>query len=61
MKNSGALIDYSVRMSADLDALGTVKANSVIGKIFIIPSGVINDITIDLIALPPSTDLSQLQ
>ena len=58
MVNAGASADYKVQMSPDLDALGQVKARSVIGKIFIVVAGVINDITVDLIALPPGTDLS---
>lgn len=58
MLNAGAIEDYRVQMSPDLDALGQVKARSVIGKIFIVVTGVINDITVDLIALPPGTDLS---
>lgn len=58
MRNCGALEDYYVTMNHDLDALGMVKANSVVGKIYIVPTGVIEKITVDLIALPPGTDLS---
>lgn len=58
MLNAGAIEDYKIQMSPDLDALGQVKARSVIGKIWIVVAGVINDITVDLIALPPGTDLS---
>lgn len=58
MLNAGAIEDYKVQMSPDLDALGQVKARSVIGTIALVVSGVINDITVDLIALPPGTDLS---
>ncbi len=59
MKNVGAIEDYYVKMAADINGLDQVNANSVIGKIYLIINGVINDITIDLIALPPGTDLSQ--
>lgn len=58
MLNAGAIEDYKIQMSPDLDALGQVKARSVIGKIWIVPVSAINDITVDLIALPPGTDLS---
>ena len=59
MKNAGAIVDYYVRMSADINGLDQVNANSVIGKIYITVPGVINDITIDLIALPPNVNLDQ--
>lgn len=59
MKNAGAIVDYYVRMSADINGLDQVNANSVIGKIYITVPGVINDITVDLIALPPNVDLDQ--
>ena len=58
MKNSGAIEDYKIRMSLDINELDQVAANSVVGTIYIVVSGVINDITVDLIALPPTTDLS---
>ena len=59
MKNVGAIEDYYVRMSADINGLDQVNANSVIGKIYLKVNGVINDITVDLIALPPNADLGQ--
>lgn len=59
MRNAGAIVDYYVRMSADINGLDQVNANSVIGKIYITVPGVINDITVDLIALPPNVDLDQ--
>lgn len=59
MKNVGAIEGYYVRMSADIDGLDQVNANSVIGKIYLLVNGVVNDITVDLIALPPSADLDQ--
>lgn len=61
MKNVGAIDDYYVKMAADINGLDQVNANSVIGKIYLVVSGVINDITIDLIALPPTTDLDQFR
>lgn len=59
MQNVGAINDYYITMAADIDGLAQVNANTVIGKIYLVIPGVINDITIDLIALPPGTDLSQ--
>lgn len=58
MKNAGAIGNYKVVIGNDFDALGMVKANSCVGKIFITPNGTIQRITIDLIALPPQTDLT---
>lgn len=52
MKNVGAIEDYRVTMSADINGEDHVNANTVIGKIWLIVNGVINDIYIDLIALP---------
>ena len=49
---------YSVTMSADINGLDSVNANSVIGTIIIRTAGVIEDITIDLIALPQSAALT---
>lgn len=59
MKNVGAIEDYYIEMSADIDKLSSVNANTVVGKIYLVVNGVINDIYIDLIALPQGTDLSQ--
>lgn len=59
MMNAGAINDYYVRMAADINGLDQVNANSVIGKIYLVIPGVINDITVDLVALPPSADLDQ--
>ena len=58
MKNVGAIDDYRIQMSADINGLDQVNANTVIGKIWITVNGVINDIYIDLIALPSSVDLN---
>lgn len=59
MKNVGAIDGYYVKMAADIDGLDQVNANTVVGKIYLIVNGVVNDIVVDLIALPPGTDLSQ--
>ncbi len=59
MKNVGAIDDYYVRMAADINGLDQVNANTVIGKIYLVINGVINDIIVDLIALPPGVDLGQ--
>lgn len=61
MKNVGAIEDYYVTMAADINGLDQVNANSVIGKVYLIVNGVINNITVDLIALPPGVDLTQFQ
>lgn len=59
MKNVGAISDYYVVMSADINGLDQVNANTVIGKVYLVINGVVNDIKVDLIALPPGTDLTQ--
>jgi hypothetical protein len=61
MKNVGAIDDYYVKMSADINGLDHVNANSVIGKVYLVVNGVINDITCDLVALPPGVDLNQFR
>lgn len=61
MKNVGAIEDYLVKMSADIDGEDRVNANTVIGKIWITVNGVINDIIVDLIALPPNVNLAQFE
>ena len=60
MRSVGAINAYKTQMSADINGLESVNANSVIGKIWITVNGVINDITVDLIALPSSVDLSTI-
>ena len=60
MKNVGAIRDYRVQMSADINGEDHVNANTVIGKIYLVVEGVINDIVIDLVALPPTADLNQV-
>lgn len=61
MKNAGAIEDYYIRMGAGIDAAGMVMANTAVGKIYLVIPGVIQDITVDLIALPTGTDLSNIQ
>ncbi len=59
MKNVGAIEDYYVQMAADINGLDQVNANSVIGQIILVVAGVVQNITIDLIALPPGVDINQ--
>jgi len=61
MKNVGAIEDYYVTMSADISGLDQVNANTVIGKIYLVVNGVVNDIYIDLVALPASVSLDQFR
>lgn len=61
MKMQGAIEDYVIKVSDDLNGLDRVNYNTVLGKIWITPYGVVNDIIVDLIALPPHTDLSQFR
>ena len=58
MRNAGAIEDYKIKMSMDINELDQVNANSVIGTVYIVPAGVVNTITIDLVALPPTTSLA---
>lgn len=62
MQNVGAIDGYRVEMSADINGLDHVNANTVIGKIWLLVNGVINDIYVDLIALPAGAgiDLNSL-
>ena len=52
MQSVGAITKYTIEMSKDIDSLDSVNLNSVIGKIQLWVEGIINDITVDLIALP---------
>lgn len=60
MKTQGAIEDYKIVMSKDVKAEGRVNYNGIVGKIYLTVNGVINDISIDLVALPSDTDLSTL-
>lgn len=59
MRNVGAIDDYYIRMAADVNGLDSVRSNSVIGAIYLTVRGVVNDINIDLIALPDTADLNE--
>lgn len=61
MKNVGAITGYKVRMAADIGGLDSVNANTIVGKIYLTVNGVVNDIVVDLIALPPNVDLNQFE
>jgi len=61
MKQVGAIDDYYIRMSADINGLDQVNANTVIGKVYLVINGIVNDIFVDLIALPPSVSLDQFR
>ena len=52
MRDIGAIEDYAVQMAADVNGLDQVNANSVVGTIVIVVNGVIENLTVDLIALP---------
>lgn len=58
MRNVGAIEDYKVQMAADINNMDSINANSVVGTIYLVIAGVIENITVDLIALPQGTDLS---
>lgn len=58
MKYAGAIEDYYVRYNADLNAVDHVNANTVVGTIVISVYGVINDINVDLIAIPAGIGLN---
>ena len=49
MVNVGAIEDYYIRMSADINGVDQINANTVIGKIYLVVNGVINDIIVDLV------------
>lgn len=59
MRNVGAILDYKVKMAADINNVDSINANSVVGTIYLVIAGVIENITVDLIALPQGTDLNQ--
>lgn len=61
MKSVGAIEDYYIKMASDINGLDQVNANSVVGQVVLIVNGVINDISIDLIALPQGASLDNYQ
>jgi len=56
LKNVGAIEDYKIKMNPDIRGLDHVNANTLIGKVYIKVFGVVNDIDVDLICLPPGAD-----
>lgn len=52
MRNVGAIEGYRIEMSADINGEDYVNSNTIIGKIWILVAGVVNDIYVDLVALP---------
>lgn len=58
MRQLGAIEDYRIEMSVDINGEDHINANSLIGKIYITPYGCVEQITVDLIALPQGTSLA---
>ncbi len=58
MKNAGAIEDYYFKVSLDINELEQVNANSILGTLYLVIAGVVQNISIDLVALPPNTDLA---
>ena len=56
LKNVGAIEDYKIKMNPDIRGLDHVNVNTLIGKVYIKVFGVVNDIDVDLICLPPGAD-----
>lgn len=59
MRDIGAIEDYAVQMAADINGLESVNANSVVGTIVLVVNGVIENLTVDLIALPQGSLASE--
>ena len=59
MHDIGAIESYAINMAADVNGLDQVNANSVVGQIVIVVTGVIENITVDLIALPQGSVASE--
>lgn len=55
MKNVGAIDGYRIEMASDLNSLAAVGVNTVVGRILLIINGVINDLVVDLVCLPPGS------
>ena len=47
-----AITKYTITMTKDINGLDSVNANSVVGQIAVWVEGIINNITIDLVAIP---------
>lgn len=58
LKNVGAIEGYKIKMNDDVRGHDHVNANTIIGQILLQINGVINDINVDLICLPPGADLA---
>ena len=58
MKNVGAIESYRVKFAADINGDDRVNANTIVGYIYLSINGVVNDIVVDLVALPPNADLN---
>lgn len=61
MKNVGAIEDYYIKMSADINGYDQINANTVVGQVVLIVNGVVNNISVDLIALPQGASLDNYQ
>lgn len=59
MRDIGAIEDYAIQMAADVNGLDSVNANSVVGTIVLVVNGVIENLTVDLIALPQGSLASE--
>jgi phage tail sheath protein FI len=59
MKNVGAIEGYKVKVNPDINGEDYVNANTIICKIYLQINGVVNDVIVDLYALPPNADLNQ--
>lgn len=56
MLSVGAITKYTISMNKDINGLDSVNINSVVGQIAIWTEGIINNITLDLVALPAGTE-----
>ena len=57
LKNVGAIENYKIKMNPDIRGLDYVNANTLLGRVYISVFGVVNDISVDLICLPPGAEL----
>lgn len=55
MRNVGAIEGYTITMSNDVNAEDAIASNTVLGQIQIYVNSIINDLIIDLVALPASS------
>lgn len=59
MKNVGAIEGYKIVANPDINGEDRVNAQTIIGQVVLLVNGIVNDIVVDLVALPPNADLSQ--